>query len=66
MREAPFKEQLVPESTTDASANAARKRLSDALAELNPGGGVKGEGTGRGDKSKKEEKKKAVKAQSGV
>ena len=66
MREAPFKEQLVSESTNDASAIAARKRLSDALAELNPGGGVKGEGTGRGEKSKKEEKKKDLKAQSGV
>jgi arylsulfatase A len=66
MREAPFKEQLVSESTNDASAIAARKRLSDALAELNPGSGVKGEGTGRGEKSKKEEKKKALKAQSDV
>ena len=66
MREAPFKEQLVSESTNDASAIAARKRLSDALAELNPGGGVQGEGTGRGEKSKKEEKKKTSKAQSGV
>jgi arylsulfatase A len=66
MREAPFKETLVPDSTSDASAIAARKRLSNALSELNPGSGLKGEGSGRGDKSKKEEKKKAAKAQPGV
>jgi arylsulfatase A len=63
MREAPFAEKLVSESTRDLSAIAARRRLSDALAELNPGGGLKGEGTGRGDKSKKEEKNNAVKTQ---
>ena len=66
MSEAPFKETLVPDSSSDASASAARKRLGEALAQLNPEGGIKGEGSGRGDKSKKEDKKKAAKSQPGV
>lgn len=66
MSEAPFKETLVPTSSSDASASAARQRLGEALAQLNPEGGIRGEGSGRGEKSKKEEKKKGLKSQSGV
>ncbi len=66
MSDAPFKETLIPASSSDASASAARLRLGEALAQLNPEGGIKGEGSGRGDKSKKEDKKKAAKSQPGV
>ena len=66
MRAAPFKEPMVPTSTTDESAIAARKRLAGALAELNPGEGHRGEGSGRGDKSKKEDRKRASKARPAI
>ena len=56
MKNAPFEETLVPADSKDEAAVAARKRLSGVLAELNPGGGVKGEGDGRGDKKKKKGK----------
>ncbi|MEO6752586.1 MAG: EF-hand domain-containing protein, partial [Chthoniobacteraceae bacterium] len=46
----------------DEAAIAARKRLSDALAELNPAAGFKAEGSGRGDKTKKEKRKMEKKA----
>ena len=57
MKNAPFEEIPVAASSKDVAAVAARKRLSDALAELNPAAGFKGEGSGRGDKTKKEKKK---------
>ena len=53
MKNAPFEEIPVPADSKDAAAIAARQRLSAALAELNPGAGFKGEGSGRGDKTKK-------------
>jgi len=40
MKNAPFKEILVPSDSNDADAIAARKRLGDVLAELNPAAGV--------------------------
>ncbi len=54
MKNAPFEEIPVPADSKDTAAVAARQRLSAALAELNPGAGFKGEGSGRGDKTKKE------------
>jgi len=54
MKNAPFEEIPVAADSKDAAAIAARQRLSAALAELNPGAGFKGEGSGRGDKTKKE------------
>ena len=57
MKNAPFEEVTVPADSKDAAAMAARQRLSTALAELNPGAGYKGEGSGRGDKTKKDKKK---------
>ena len=66
MSEAPFKETLVPASSSNATASAARQRLQEALTQLNPEGGIRGEGSGRGDKSKKEEKKKASKSQPSI
>ncbi len=62
MKNAPFEEIPVAADSTDQAAMAARKRLSDALAELNPAAGFKGEGSGRGDKTKKEKKKMEKKA----
>ena len=53
MKNAPFEEIPVPADSKDTAAMAARQRLSAALAELNPGAGFKGEGSGRGDKTKK-------------
>ena len=53
MKNAPFEEIPVAADSKDAAAIAARQRLSAALAELNPGAGFKGEGSGRGDKTKK-------------
>ena len=53
MKNAPFEEIPVPADSNDAAAVAARARLTAALAELNPAAGFKGEGSGRGDKSKK-------------
>ena len=62
MKNAPFEEIPVAADSKDAAAVAARQRLSAALAELNPAGGIKGEGSGRGDKTKKKQKKEKVKA----
>ena len=62
MKNAPFEEIPVAADSKDAAAIAARKRLSDALAGLNPAAGFKGEGSGRGDKTKKENKKMEKKA----
>ena len=39
LRNAPFEEVLVAAGTGEAEAEAARKRLSAVLAELNPAGG---------------------------
>ncbi len=57
MKNAPFEEIPVPGDSKDTASVAARQRLSAALAQLNPGAGFKGEGSGRGDKTKKEKKK---------
>jgi arylsulfatase A len=57
MKNAPFEEIPVAADSKDEAAIAARKRLSDALAALNPEAGYKGQGSGRGDKTKKEKKK---------
>lgn len=62
MKDAPFKEVAVAADTRDEAALAARKRLSTALVELNPGAGFKdtvGDGTGRS--ANKEEKPKVRK-----
>lgn len=39
MKDAPFVEALISNDSTDADAQAARKRLQAALNELNPAGG---------------------------
>ena len=57
MKNAPFEELAVPADSKDEAAVAARTRLSAALAELNPGAGFKGTGSGRGDKTNKAKKK---------
>ena len=58
MKNAPFEEIPVSADSKDGAAMAARQRLSDALAGLNPAAGFKGEGSGHGDKAKKVKKKK--------
>ena len=62
MKNAPFEEIPVAADSKDEAAVAARKRLTDALATLNPEAGYKGQGSGRGDKTKKEKKKAMNKA----
>ena len=57
MKNAPFEEIPVPADSKDDAAMAARQRLSEVLAGLNPAGGFKAEGDGRGDKAKKEKRK---------
>jgi arylsulfatase A len=49
MHGAPFTEPVVPPTTTNPEAIAARKRLQAALDKLNPAGGIRdsGDGTGR-------------------
>lgn len=62
MRDAPFAEKLVPIAADSEASKAARGRLSAALAELNPAGGILDEGDGSGrhaDKSKKASKSKS-------
>ncbi|MEI6536438.1 MAG: sulfatase-like hydrolase/transferase, partial [Verrucomicrobiaceae bacterium] len=56
MKNAPFAEIPVPTDSKDDAAVAARRRLSAALAGLNPAAGFKGEGSGRGDKTNKKKK----------
>ncbi|NBV22762.1 MAG: hypothetical protein EBS05_12715 [Proteobacteria bacterium] len=60
MKNAPFAELPVPADSKDEAAVAARKRLGEVLAGLNPAGGFKGEGSGRGDKTNKVKKKAAA------
>ena len=56
MSGAPFTETLVPLESNDPAAKAARSRLQDALAKLDPGSGFvdDGDGTGRHANRKKE------------
>ena len=59
MKDAPFKEGAVAADTKDEAAVAARRRLTAALAGLNPGAGYKDEvGDGSGRSANKEDKKK--------
>ena len=66
MKDAPFVEALIPKDSTDAEAQAARKRLQTALDALNPTGGKTVEqGTAKAkDKTTKKVKKKAERAAS--
>jgi len=59
MKDAPFVEALVPADSTDSSAQAARKRLSAILADLDPASGK----TVPPDSEKKAEKKAKRQAQ---
>lgn len=59
MKNAPFEEIPVPSDSRDESAVAAHKRLGEVLAQLNPAGGFKAEGDGRGDKKQKKKTKDA-------
>jgi arylsulfatase A len=52
MHGAPYAEPLVPASTQDEAAIAARKRLQAVLDQLNPAGGIMDPGTGPGKKQK--------------
>lgn len=58
MREAPFEEKLVPADSASSDAAAARKRLQEVLASLNPAGGkTEPSQDGAGRKGKKAGKK---------
>lgn len=57
MKGAPFSEVPVAHDSADHAAVEARKRLAAALAELNPGGGIKDAVDGTGRSSNKEDKK---------
>jgi len=59
MSKAPFEEILVPFSTKDPEAIAARKRLQAALNKLNPAGGILDQGDGSGQHASKKAKKEA-------
>ena len=68
MSGAPWEEKLVPASSSDAAAVAARRRLQAALDQLNPAGGIVDQGDGSGrhakngkEKTEKSEKKKKAK-----
>lgn len=62
MSEAPFAEKLVPPDSTNPAAVAARTRLTAALAELNPAGGIKDDGDGTGRHAENKKAKAAKKA----
>ena len=64
MSGAPFTETLVPSDSEDATARAARTRLSVALANLNPSGGILDTGDGTGRHANKERKKATEKPES--
>lgn len=57
MKDAPFTEILVAHDSADNAAVEARKRLAAALAELNPGGGIKDSADGSGRSLQKQKKK---------
>ena len=61
MSGAPWGEKLAPADTKDPAALAARQRLSAALAQLNPAGGIldNGDGSGRHAKNVEAKKKKS-------
>ena len=61
MSGAPWGEKLAPADTKDPAALAARRRLSAALAQLNPAGGIldNGDGSGRHAKNVEAKKKKS-------
>ena len=65
MSNAPFEEKLVLASNDNTESAAARKKLTEILAQLNPAGGIldTGDGSGRhgNKKDKKEEKDKPAK-----
>ena len=63
MRDAPFTEPVVPTAADSDTSRAARMRLAEALAALNPAGGILDDGDGSGrhaSKSKKEKKQKTA------
>ena len=64
MNDAPFVEALVPADTTDAVAQAARKRLQAVLDDLNPAGGktvpAGGDANTKAQKKAKRQAKKAA------
>jgi arylsulfatase A len=65
MSDSPFTEKLVAATADTEASKAARGRLTEALATLNPAGGILDEGDGSGrhaDKSKKAGKKMDKKA----
>jgi arylsulfatase A len=61
MSGAPWSEKLAPADTKEPAALAARQRLSAALAQLNPAGGIldNGDGSGRHAKNVEAKKKKS-------
>ena len=60
MKNAPFEEIPVPAGSKDEASVAARTRLSEVLARLNPGGGFKAEGDGRSERKQKKKGKDSV------
>ena len=65
MSNAPFEEKLILTANENQESSAARKKLPEVLAELNPAGGILDEGDGSGrhgnkkDKKQKKEKKES-------
>lgn len=60
MQDAPFAETPVAADSQDPEAQAARRRLAQVLAELNPAGGKTDAGAPAGAKKPKRQKKKAA------
>jgi arylsulfatase A len=58
MSDAPFAEKLVPATSTNPAAVAARRTLQAALDQLNPAGGIEDKGDPSGRHAKNVEKKK--------
>ena len=57
MRNAPFEETLVPNTTQDEVAIAARKHLQAVLDQLNPAGGIMDPGVDKERRQKKRARK---------
>ena len=61
MSHAPFEEPVVPSTTSNPAAIAARKRLQAALNKLNPAGGILDDGDGTGRHANRDENRKKKK-----
>ena len=66
MSDAPFAEKLIAADSKDAAATAARQRPQAVLDELNPAGGILGDGTGRHANKDKKKGISAIPVENGV